>query len=235
MQHSLADSLKAWEANAEFWDAQMGDQSNEFHRNVVRPKVTELLEIQPDDLILDAACGNGNYSAYLAERGAEVIAFDYSPKMIALAKKRQAKFSGRITFCVADATDADSLMALKQQRPFTKAVSNMAVMDIADAAPLFRCVNQLLADRGVFVFATQHPCFVTLTEQYMTPHSYYGEAIQGQPQMHCYYHRSLQDIFHLCFQNGFVIDGFYETCFRNEERPEVIIVRARKTETAAGK
>lgn len=58
----------------------------------------------------------------------------------------------------------------------------MAVMDITDIKPLFTSVYKLLEDNGVFVFATQHPCFVTLTEKYMTPHSYYDIAIEGQPQ-----------------------------------------------------
>ena len=31
----------------------MGDESNEFHREVVRPKVTELLSPNPADYILD--------------------------------------------------------------------------------------------------------------------------------------------------------------------------------------
>ncbi len=47
---------------------QWGDESNEFHREVVRPKVTELLSPDPSDYILDIACGNGNYSSYLAQR-----------------------------------------------------------------------------------------------------------------------------------------------------------------------
>ena len=50
----------------------MGDESNEFHREVVRPKVTELLSPNPADYILDIACGNGNYSSYLAQRGARL-------------------------------------------------------------------------------------------------------------------------------------------------------------------
>ena len=61
-------------------DDAMGDESNEFHREVVRPKVTELLSPDPSDYILDIACGNGNYSSYLAQRGASVVAFDYSKK-----------------------------------------------------------------------------------------------------------------------------------------------------------
>ncbi len=129
------ESKKIWEKNAQFWDDAMGDESNEFHREVVRPKVTEL----------------------------------------------------------------------------------------------FMAVYELLEENGIFVFATQHPCFITLTEKYMTPHSYYDIAIEGQPEEQIYYHRSIQDIFNLCFRAGFVIDGFYEECFKNnKEIPMVMIVRLKK-------
>lgn len=47
------ESKKIWEENAQFWDNAMGDESNEFHREVVRPKVTELLSPNPADYILD--------------------------------------------------------------------------------------------------------------------------------------------------------------------------------------
>ena len=90
------ESKKIWEENAQFWDNAMGDESNEFHREVVRPKVTELLSPNPADYILDIACGNGNYSSYLAQRGASVVAFDYSKKMIELAKRRQSQYAKQI-------------------------------------------------------------------------------------------------------------------------------------------
>ncbi len=192
------ESKKIWEENAQFWDNAMGDESNEFHREVVRPKVTELLSPNPADYILDIACGNGNYSSYLAQRGASVVAFDYSKKMIELAKRRQSQYAKQIEFCVADATDRKSILELKRNRAFTKAVSNMAIMDITDIEPLLMAVYELLQESGIFVFATQHPCFVTLTEKYMTPHSYYDIAIEGQPKEQIYYHRSIQDIFNLC-------------------------------------
>ena len=66
----------------------------------------------------------------------------------------------------------------------------MAIMDITDIEPLLMAVYELLQESGIFVFATQHPCFVTLTEKYMTPHSYYDIAIEGQPKEQIYYHRS---------------------------------------------
>jgi len=43
MQYSKEESKAIWNQNAEFWDCAMGDESNDFHREVVRPKVTELL------------------------------------------------------------------------------------------------------------------------------------------------------------------------------------------------
>ena len=112
------ESKKIWEENAQFWDNAMGDESNEFHREVVRPKVTELLSPNPADYILDIACGNGNYSSYLAQRGASVVAFDYSKKMIELAKRRQSQYAKQIEFCVADATDRKSILELKRNRAF---------------------------------------------------------------------------------------------------------------------
>ena len=85
-QYSKEESKAIWNQNAEFWDCAMGDESNDFHREVVRPKVTELLNPNPTDYILDIACGNGNYSAYLAEKAVSILAFDYSEKMVELAK-----------------------------------------------------------------------------------------------------------------------------------------------------
>ena len=39
------------------------------------------------------------------------MAFDYSEKMVELAKKRQKRYADHIEFCVADATNETSLMA----------------------------------------------------------------------------------------------------------------------------
>ena len=121
---------KIWEENAQFWDNAMGDESNEFHREVVRPKVTELLSPDPSDYILDIACGNGNYSSYLAQEALRSSLLITAKKMIELAKRRQSQYAKQIEFCVADATDRKSILELKENRAFTKAVSNMAIMDI---------------------------------------------------------------------------------------------------------
>ncbi len=221
--------LSAWEENAEFWDEQMGDESNFFHCDIVRPNVEKLLNIVEDDFVLDIACGNGNFSARMAEQGAKVVAFDYSPKMIELAVKRRGSALDKIDFRVCDATNYDELIMLKGEIPFTKAVANMAIMDISEITPLFKAVYDLLDENGIFVFATHHPCFTYENEDYFTSCINKGVAIEGQPALQNYYHRSISDILNLAFATGFVLDGFYEVPFSGQTVPIIMTIRLRKS------
>ena len=50
---SVDESRRVWEANAAFWDGSMGDESNRFHREVVRPGVNQLLNVRPGEYILE--------------------------------------------------------------------------------------------------------------------------------------------------------------------------------------
>lgn len=222
------DSKQRWETNADYWDSIMGQQSNYFHCDIVRPSVEKLLDIREGDLVLDIACGNGNFSERLAQSGASVIAFDYSEKLIAHAKKRRVEWSSRIDFQICDATDYSQLLSLRKERPFDKAVSNMGIMDISDIEPLLKAVYEMLKIGGVFVFATHHPCFERPEGKYMTACAHEDIAIEGQPVLHYYYHRPLNDLLQQCFEAGFVMDGFIEEVDKNKEYPIIAIVRLRK-------
>ena len=214
--------------NADFWDKRMGDNSNSFHREIVRPHTELLLDIHPNDFILDIACGNGNFPKRLAEQGAKVVAFDNSSKLIENAKKRQPEYLDLIDFNTCDATNYEQILSLRKEKLFDKAVSNMAVMDISNIVPLFQAVYELLRDDGVFVFSTHHPCFERPTDKYITSYAHKGEAIIGQPVLQEYYHRPLQEILNCCFSSGFVMDGFFEEVDGEVETPIIIIVRLRK-------
>lgn len=228
MRETNEESLHAWETNAEYWDNYMGDNSNSFHCDIVRPYTEKLLGVLPNDFVLDIACGNGNFSAWIALKGAYVTAFDYSSKMICLAKKRRHDVLDKVDFRVIDATKIDELLALKGEKPFTKAVANMAVMDISDIKPLCDAVYSLLETNGIFVFSTHHPCFSYPEGDYFTEAVTKGVAIDGQPQEQNYYHRTLEQIFNILFESGFVLDGFYEVPFNEEKIPVIMIVRGKK-------
>lgn len=216
----------------------MGEHSNRFHREIVRPKTEELLAVVEGQTILDIACGNGNFSRRLADLGAKVVAFDYSPKMIERAKLRSKDYLNRIDYQVVDATNYDSLIELGTEK-YDRAVANMALMDIADITCLTRALQQLLKQNGVFVFSIPHPCFqapntrkIHETEdingqivtrnsvqisKYLAPEPFETIGIKGQPVPHIIFHRPLSYYVNLFLSSNFVLDGWEEPSFQKDE------------------
>jgi 2-polyprenyl-3-methyl-5-hydroxy-6-metoxy-1,4-benzoquinol methylase len=254
----VQDSKMRWEENARYWDDYMGEESNAFHRELIRPYTEKLLQIKEGQRILDIACGNGNFSRRLAELGANVIAIDYSANMIERAKKRSKPFLHSIEYKVIDATRYEDLLQLSH-KIFDSAVANMALMDIANITPLIHALQKLLKPNGTFVFSITHPCFqppgvkkIHETEdidgmlvsknsiqisKYLTPESYKAIGIKGQPLPHLMFHRPLSYYMNEFFTSGFVLDGVEEPSFTKEkedstfdwyEIPPVIIFRYRK-------
>jgi SAM-dependent methyltransferase len=243
---------KYWEELAVDWDNRMGDVGNDFHQNMIRPATLRMLLPKSGERIIDIACGNGIFSRYLAELGVKVTAFDYSPAMIANAKKRCADFSENITFSVADATDYKKLISLVDSDTlFDKAVSNMAVMDIFDIEPLFKAIYAMLKNNGVFVFSLLHPCFaksdngkesytddgsgVIITE-YIETKNTMQQVFGDNPKLAEHHQRPLQEILRLCFESGFVLDSLEEPVYKKgeyrhsvwERVPLAIVMRLRK-------
>lgn len=228
------ESQKRWEEVAEFWDDYMGEESNRWHRELVRPHTEALLKVEEGQRVLDIACGNGNFSRRLAEQGAQVTAIDYSTKMIECAKVRCSDYLYKIEFKVVDATDEDALLALSEE-PFDHAEANMALMDIADITPLVRSLRSLLRQGGCFTFSIPHPCFqppsarrvtevedvsgTVITRHSVQVHKYlHAEAFEclgivGQPVPHFIFHRPVSYYMDVFFEHGFMLDGCIEPTF----------------------
>src|SRR5262245_30824543 len=92
-----------WDANASWWDDQIGD-GNEFQTRLIEPATERLLAITAGDLVLDVACGAGRFARRMAGLGARVVAFDYSARFIERARQRTAN-DVAIEYHVVDATD----------------------------------------------------------------------------------------------------------------------------------
>jgi magnesium-protoporphyrin O-methyltransferase len=109
-----------------------------------------LLARLPADLggarVLDAGCGTGQASLALAARGADVVAVDISPRLVATARDRTpAALSGRLTFRAGDMLDPalgrfDYVLAMDSLIHYPPAQTAHALRALAartDAAVLF--------------------------------------------------------------------------------------------------
>lgn len=239
LKRAHEETRHAWEHNAQFWDQRMGE-GNDFVEVLTWPATERLLDLQQGERVLDVACGNGLTSRRMAARGAEVVAFDFSGAMIALARQRTTAHADRIEYRVLDATDEAGLLALGE-RSFDAALCHMALFDMAEIDPLMRALSRLLRPDGRFVFSVLHPCFnsahiAQVAEQqdiegqiitryaikvfnYIRPTIARGVATAGQPQPHIYFHRPLQILLGACFQAGFVLDGLEEPAFPPDHPP----------------
>jgi 2-polyprenyl-3-methyl-5-hydroxy-6-metoxy-1,4-benzoquinol methylase len=240
LQQANEETRAAWNANAAFWDARMGDTGNDFVNQLVWPAAQRLLNLQPAEHVLDIGCGNGLYSRRLAALGAHVVAFDFAEAMVEQARRYPTEHAAPIAYHVLDATDETALLALGEGQ-FDAALSTMVLMDMAEIDPLFRALARLLRPGERFVFSVTHPCFnqpraVHMAEMedvggelittyavkirgYMTPSIAAGAAIAGQPTPQLYFDRPLHLLLGAGFAAGFVVDALEERAFAPENQP----------------
>ncbi len=237
-------SQAAWDQLAGWWDDYYTADGNRAHREWIAPAALRLLDPQPGQAIVDAACGNGVFARRLARLGARVTAFDFSAVFLERARAHTAAagLSGQITFHHLDATDAAQLRTLGGGG-FDAVVCLMALMDMPAITPLFRAGREWLRPGGCFVFGVLHPCFnsargvTRLAEEvdqagvmvetyavkiarYLTPETFPGLGIVGQPAAQYYFHRPLQTLLHEAFQAGFVLDGLEEPAPPSQPDPK---------------
>lgn len=241
MAQGQYDNRQLWDEKASFWDAMYGDKGNRFHQTLVIPTLEHLLNLQPDERILDVACGPGATARHLAALGGVITAVDFSPIFIEKAKARGQSSGHPIDYRVVDATDETALVALGVGQ-FDALVCTMAFMDMAQIAPLFRAAYQLLKPDGRFVFVTAHPAFnsnfpVMLVEvdeengqqqithalkvkTYLDQAPRLGMGAPNEPTPHIYYHRPLHQLLGDAFAAAFVLDALEEPAFDPAQAPD---------------
>jgi ubiquinone/menaquinone biosynthesis C-methylase UbiE len=143
-----------WTELADWYDAKQGEEGDLWHRALIDPGLLDQVGPVEGLRLLDVGCGNGYLARRLAGRGATVTAVDATERMIEHARAR-GDAGGRVTYLRADAADLPAL----ESATFDLAYSNMALMDMPDAAGAFREIRRLLRPQGRFVATISHPCF----------------------------------------------------------------------------
>ena len=112
--------------------------------------VVERLDAARVTRVLDPGCGSGRVTERIAERldSAEIVALDASPSMLAVARRRLARFASRITFVEADLTDPlDAALGA----PADAIVSTATFHWIADHDRLFANLASVVVPGGQLV------------------------------------------------------------------------------------
>lgn len=130
------------------FDADAGD--NAYNAHYDRPAVLNLLGDIKGRRVLDAGCGPGFYAEELVARGADVVAFDQSGAMVALARARLGSS--------AEVLQAD----LNEPLPFVNeafelVLCPLVIHHITDREAALREFFRVLRPGGSVVLSTQHP------------------------------------------------------------------------------
>jgi SAM-dependent methyltransferase len=79
-----------WDASADWYDQNMGEEGDALNREVLRPLVFELLGATSGQRLLDCGCGSGYLTAELATRCGAVVGTDLSPRFLEVCRRRAA-------------------------------------------------------------------------------------------------------------------------------------------------
>lgn len=102
--------------------------------------------------VLDLACGTGSVSAYLAEKGYNVIGIDLSDEMLTVAA---GKGIDNLLLIKGDMTDFELTEKVDNCICSLDAINHL--IDFNDVIRCFECVYKSLNDGGVFVFDVNTP------------------------------------------------------------------------------
>jgi SAM-dependent methyltransferase len=138
----------------ETYDAMAADyvahfESNPFTALYERPGLRALMPPVAGRRVLDAGCGTGRASVWLADQGADVVGVDVSPQML---RRAQADVPAG-TFLVTDL--AEPLPFADES--FDVVVSSLVMHYLRDWVPTLRELRRVLRPDGALVMSTHHP------------------------------------------------------------------------------
>jgi SAM-dependent methyltransferase len=144
-----------WDALAHWYDGWMGAEGGEHHRRLAIPAVLDLLQLQPNESLLDIGAGQGVLAPYIARTGASYTGIEISPRLLALAQKRHST-QGR--FLHGDARRLREVVGLRPQQ-FDAVVFLLSIQDMNPLESVLDSAAWALRGGGRLVILMTHPCF----------------------------------------------------------------------------
>jgi SAM-dependent methyltransferase len=151
------EGAAGWNAIADGWTDLMRTGTGgvaESRRLVLDPTHLGALGDIAGKRVLDAGCGEGRFARMLAERGAQVTAFDLSERMIANARSLEEETPLGIDYRVVDMADLGELA----DGSFDMAIAYLSIIDVLDYERAIAEIARVLVPGGRFHFSIVHPC-----------------------------------------------------------------------------
>lgn len=120
-----------------------------------RPACLALLGDVAGRRVLDAACGPGLYAAELIRRGAQVVGFDSSPRMVELARARASEGEFRVQ-------ELGQPIGWLPDASVDLALCALAMEHVDDRVAALRELRRVLRPDGALVLSGQHPVGIWL-------------------------------------------------------------------------
>lgn len=185
---------------------------------LIEPELTKLLGEVRGRRILDAGCGEGQYSRYLASLGARMTGIDGSDKLIRFARERDG--SQEIEFAVADLMEPLKFA----DESFDAIISAGVLMSLPVLDPFLAEAHRLLARGGVLTVSVNHPAFSNPTMMMYNSRwrrwlrkpmvgvafSYYNGGRRMTGNGWPLYHRTIEQYVDAFRNNGFWVDRITE-------------------------
>jgi len=204
----LSDETNPWDEYASRYRELIAEREREDP--VANPVVSRMLQLLGDlasRIVLDACCGEGFFSRILAARGARVVGVDLSPRLIAMAREREALESQAdreaIDYRVADLSRP--LPDLSER--FDLLASHLALDDVRDHVGFARTLYSLGKPEARAVLSFNNP-YSSVVRGHITDYfdssalgTYGGLSSRGVKAR--YYHRTLEEYLDTFLAAGF--------------------------------
>ena len=163
--------------------------------------------------VLDAGCGDGEYTELFRQKGADAIGCDGSEGVIKMARQQYSS-------CRFDVVDLSGRMPYGDGQ-FDLVFCNLVLMDIDSIDLTISEIARVLQNRGKFFFTIVHPAFYLAdwarNENGVIVHKKVTSYITCKSVEQCWdtkpvlhYHRPISWYFNLLAKNGLALSRMYE-------------------------
>ena len=230
-------SLNAYEEMAEHYFKYV--DTKPFNAYYERPATVSMLPDVKGKKVLDAGCAAGWYTKLLLDKGASVIALDFSPNMIEMTKRRVGNKAKIIR------ADLNEPLDFVDDESIDVVLSSLTLHYIKNWEVVMSEFNRILKKGGQLVFSVHHPFMdfkLSSKENYFLTELLDDEWTTNKGKVKVqFYRRPLSKIIASVIESGFTIEKLLEPMpveqFKTEEpniydklikNPQFLFIKAKK-------